>query len=284
MTKIKLVTDSTAILSDAEIAEYAITVVPLTIVIDETTYQDGVNLGREEFMDKMAVAKNLPKTSTPSIGTFQETYERLLAEDDDTHIISIHLTPGLSGTYNAAQQAANMFDGDRITVIDSAFIDRSLSFQVLHAGQLINAGASVAEVVAEIAKTEANTELYLTVASLDNLVSGGRLSKTVGLIGGLLNIRIGAHVVNGDIQVENKGRGAKSTKAYLAKVIEKMHAAPNGIEQIGLSHAGIPDTAQAFGEILRTEFPDAQIAINQTSPTISTHTGVGAFGLSYLKK
>ena len=276
MAQVKIVTDSTAMLTPEEAAELDVKIVPLSITIDGTSYQDGVTLSRVEFMDKMAEAKNLPQTSQPALGYFTEVYESIMAADPETQIISIHLTKGLSGTADAARQAALMVEGD-ITTLDSEFIDRAEGFQVLAAAKLAAAGASKEAVLAEIQR-------YLTVSNLDNLVAGGRLSKTAGFIAGVLNIKVGAHIEQGNINVEVKGRGAKSTKAYLKKIVEQMQAAPNGVAAIGISHAGIPVEAQELADKVNEIFPDVKIVVQQTSPTVSTHTGAGAIGFSYLLK
>ena len=281
MAQVKIVTDSTAMLTPEEAAEFDVKIVPLSITIDGTSYQDGVTLSRVEFMDKMAEAKNLPQTSQPALGYFTEVYESIMAADPETQIISIHLTKGLSGTADAARQAALMVEGD-ITTLDSEFIDRAEGFQVLAAAKLAAAGASKEAVLAEIQRVRDNTQLYLTVSNLDNLVAGGRLSKTAGFIAGVLNIKVGAHIEQGNINVEVKGRGAKSTKAYLKKIVEQMQAAPNGVAAIGISHAGIPVEAQELADKVNEVFPDVKIVVQQTSPTVSTHTGAGAIGFSYL--
>lgn len=283
MAQVKIVTDSTAMLTLEEAAELDVKIVPLSITIDGTSYQDGVTLSRVEFMDKMAEAKNLPQTSQPALGYFTEVYESIMAADPETQIISIHLTKGLSGTADAARQAALMVEGD-ITTLDSEFIDRAEGFQVLAAAKLAAAGASKEAVLAEIQRVRDNTQLYLTVSNLDNLVAGGRLSKTAGFIAGVLNIKVGAHIEQGNINVEVKGRGAKSTKAYLKKIVEQMQAAPNGVAAIGISHAGIPVEAQELADKVNEIFPDVKIVVQQTSPTVSTHTGAGAIGFSYLLK
>ncbi|KIU19861.1 DegV family protein [Weissella cibaria] len=283
MAQVKIVTDSTAMLTPEEAAELDVKIVPLSITIDGTSYQDGVTLSRVEFMDKMAEAKNLPQTSQPALGYFTEVYESIMAADPETQIISIHLTKGLSGTVDAARQAALMVEGD-ITTLDSEFIDRAEGFQVLAAAKLAAAGASKEAVLAEIQRVRDNTQLYLTVSNLDNLVAGGRLSKTAGFIAGVLNIKVGAHIEQGNINVEVKGRGAKSTKAYLKKIVEQMQAAPNGVAAIGISHAGIPVEAQELADKVNEIFPDVKIVVQQTSPTVSTHTGAGAIGFSYLLK
>lgn len=283
MAQVKIVTDSTAMLTPEEAAELDVKIVPLSITIDGTSYQDGVTLSRVEFMDKMAEAKNLPQTSQPALGYFTEVYESIMAADPETQIISIHLTKGLSGTADAARQAALMVEGD-ITTLDSEFIDRAEGFQVLAAAKLAAAGASKEAVLAEIQRVRDNTQLYLTVSNLDNLVAGGRLSKTAGFIAGVLNIKVGAHIEQGNINVEVKGRGAKSTKAYLKKIVEQMQAASNGVAAIGISHAGIPVEAQELADKVNEIFPDVKIVVQQTSPTVSTHTGAGAIGFSYLLK
>ena len=198
MAQVKIVTDSTAMLLPDEIEKYDIKVIPLTITIDDVTYQDGITISPVEFMDKMAASKNLPQTSQPALGVFTEIYEPLVA--DGSSVISIHLTKGLSGSVDAARQAAMMVDVD-VTVIDSDLIDRSLGMVVLAAAEKAATGASRDEVLAEINAVKAKTEQYVLVSKLDNLVAGGRLSKTAGLLAGMLNIRIGAHVVKGNINV-----------------------------------------------------------------------------------
>ena len=278
MAQVKIVTDSTAMLLPDEIEKYDIKVIPLTITIDDVTYQDGITISPVEFMDKMAASKNLPQTSQPALGVFTEIYEPLVV--DGSSVISIHLTKGLSGSVDAARQAAMMVDGD-VTVIDSDLIDRSLGMVVLAAAEKAATGASRDEVLAEINAVKAKTEQYVLVSKLDNLVAGGRLSKTAGLLAGMLNIRIGAHVVKGNINVETKGRGVKSTKAYLRKIIEILQAAPNGVHAIGISTAGIPDKREALGEQLRKLFPGVEIVLQQTTPVVATHTGDDAIGFSY---
>ena len=278
MAQVKIVTDSTAMLLPDEIKKFDIQVIPLTIMIDDVTYQDGITISPVEFMDKMAASKNLPQTSQPALGVFTEIYEPLVA--DGSSVISIHLTKGLSGSVDAARQAAMMVDGD-VTVIDSDLIDRSLGMVVLADAEKAATGATRDEVLAEINAVKAKTEQYVLVSKLDNLVAGGRLSKTAGLLAGMLNIRIGAHVVKGNINVETKGRGVKSTKAYLRKIIEILQAAPNGVRAIGISTAGIPDKREALGEQLRKLFPGVEIVLQQTTPVVATHTGDDAIGFSY---
>ncbi|APS26128.1 DegV family protein [Weissella cibaria] len=279
MTKVKIITDSTARLTPEEVAQYDISVVPLTVMIDGTVYHDGVSITPSEFIEKMAASKNLPTTSQPSLGAFTEVYETV---PEDVEVLSLHLTHHLSGTVQAAEQAARLVPHD-IVVCDSNYIDRALAAQVLVAGRMAQAGASRDEILAELQRVEDNTELYLTVTTLKNLVAGGRLSKASGLIGTLLDIKLGAHVPLGKITMEVKGRGKKTIKGYQDLIFERMHAEPNGIAVIGISHADAAEEAEQLAARARDEFPEAIVDIAETTPIESTHAGPGAMGISYLK-
>ncbi|MCC6122649.1 DegV family protein [Weissella cibaria] len=279
MTKVKIITDSTARLTPEEVAQYDISVVPLTVMIDGTVYHDGVSITPSEFIEKMAASKNLPTTSQPSLGAFTEVYETV---PEDVEVLSLHLTHHLSGTVQAAEQAARLVPHD-IVVRDSNYIDRALAAQVLVAGRMAQAGASRDEILAELQRVEDNTELYLTVTTLKNLVAGGRLSKASGLIGTLLDIKLGAHVPLGKITMEVKGRGKKTITGYQDLIFERMHAEPNGIAVIGISHADAAEEAEQLAARARDEFPEAIVDIAETTPIESTHAGPGAMGISYLK-
>lgn len=279
MTKVKIITDSTARLTPEEVAQYDISVVPLTVMIDGTVYHDGVSITPSEFIEKMAASKSLPTTSQPSLGAFTEVYETV---PEDVEVLSLHLTHHLSGTVQAAEQAARLVPHD-IVVRDSNYIDRALAAQVLVAGRMAQAGASRDEILAELQRVEDNTELYLTVTTLKNLVAGGRLSKASGLIGTLLDIKLGAHVPLGKITMEVKGRGKKTIKGYQDLIFERMHAEPNGIAVIGISHADTAEEAEQLAARARDEFPEAIVDIAETTPIESTHAGPGAMGISYLK-
>ncbi|MCB5826824.1 DegV family protein [Weissella cibaria] len=279
MTKVKIITDSTARLTPEEVAQYDISVVPLTVMIDGTVYHDGVSITPSEFIEKMAASKSLPTTSQPSLGAFTEVYETV---PEDVEVLSLHLTHHLSGTVQAAEQAARLVPHD-IVVRDSNYIDRALAAQVLVAGRMAQAGASRDEILAELQRVEDNTELYLTVTTLKNLVAGGRLSKASGLIGTLLDIKLGAHVPLGKITMEVKGRGKKTIKGYQDLIFERMHAQPNGIAVIGISHADAAEEAEQLAARARAEFPEAIVDIAETTPIESTHAGPGAMGISYLK-
>ncbi|QBO37344.1 DegV family protein [Periweissella cryptocerci] len=277
MTQIKIATDSSVQLSPDEIAENNITIVPLSLMIDGTVYSDGVTITRTEFMEKMAVAKALPKTSQPPIGAFVDAYDALAG--DDVEVLSIHMMESISGTVHSAEQAAQLSKTD-VTVIDSEVTDRAMGFQVLTAAKMAAEGKSMAEILARLEEIKQHTKLFLTVPMLDNLVAGGRLNKAVGVIGGLLNIKVVIEVVKGHITIAAKGRGMKTIHKYFDHIYEEMQTF-GSIKRIGVSHAGALEGALVVAEKVRGMFPGTEVYIEQTSPIISTHVGPGVVAIMY---
>ena len=281
MSRIIIVTDSTADLTEQEIQDFNIHVVPLNITIQEEHYLDGETITKEEFKNKMIASSELPMTAQPSIGRFVELYDEL--GKDGSEIISIHLMNSISGTVNAARQAADITEST-VTVVDSDFTSRSMGIIVREAAQAAKEGKSTEEVLAVIESTRQRTKLYLTVLNLDNLIKGGRISRVMGAFSNLLNIKLFLEVINGKIEIVQKGRGLKSLQKKYDEVFEEMKACPNGIQEIGIMHAGLNEFNQSQIDTLRELFPEAKLTIVMTSPIIMSHTGVDAMAVTYLTK
>ena len=281
MSRIIIVTDSTADLTEQEIQNFNIHVVPLNITIQEEHYLDGETITKEEFKNKMIASSELPMTAQPSIGRFVELYDEL--GKDGSQIISIHLMNSISGTVNAARQAADITEST-VTVVDSDFTSRSMGIIVREAAQATKEGKSAEEVLAVIESTRQRTKLYLTVLNLDNLIKGGRISRVMGAFSNLLNIKLFLEVINGKIEIVQKGRGLKSLQKKYDEVFEEMKACPTGIQEIGIMHAGLNEFNQSQIDTLRELFPEAKLTIVMTSPIIMSHTGVDAMAVTYLEK
>ena len=281
MSRIIIVTDSTADLTEQEIQDFNIHVVPLNITIQEEHYLDGETITKEEFKNKMIASSELPMTAQPSIGRFVELYDELGQEG--TEIISIHLMNSISGTVNAAKQAADITEST-VTVVDSDFTSRSMGIIVREAAKAAQEGKNAEEVLEVIESTRQRTKLYLTVLNLDNLIKGGRISRVMGAFSNLLNIKLFLEVINGKIEIVQKGRGLKSLQKKYDEVFEEMKACPNGIQEIGIMHAGLNEFNQTQIDTLRELFPEAKFTIVMTSPIIMSHTGVDAMAVTYLTK
>lgn len=280
MQKVKIVTDSSATMEKKWIDQFDIHVIPLTVMIDNVVYVDGVTVKRDEFMDMMEASQALPKTSQPPIGEFIELYNDL--GSDGSSIISIHLASTLSGTVEGARQAANIAEAD-VTVIDSHYTDQSQAFLVLRAAKMAQEGATKEEIIEAITKQrDEDSRLFMGVANLDNLVQGGRVNRVTGMISSFLNIRIMLEMKDSELNVISKGRGEKFFLRWFDKFKEEIQS--QEVVQIGISHAGVPELADYFRDELNKLYPDMYIPTLQTNPIVATHSGRGAFAIMYVVK
>jgi len=272
-----VVTDSTIDLTLEEAEKYGIEMIPLCINIDNETYLDRVELTPTDFIEKMKNSKELPKSSQPAIGSFVEVYERLVSEGYD--VISIHMTGGMSGTVRAAESAAQMVEGN-ITVVDSMYITKALSFQVFEAVKMIEDGHTVEEIITRLEEVRQNTNLFVVVDTLENLVKGGRIGRGKGLIGSLLNIKPIASLADGVYTPVAKVRSHSQIVKFLTKQFEE-HTEGKSIKGVGLVHADGFGLASKLKESIVKARGYTQFSIEDTTPIISTHTGIGAIGFMY---
>ena len=280
MSRVYIVTDSTADLTEEEVKQFEISIVPMNISIDDENYIDGVTITKEEFKQKMIESAELPKTAQPSIGRFVEVYDELGKNGDS--VISIQMMRSISGTVDAARQAADITETN-VTVVDSDFTSRSMGMIVKEAAKAAQEGKSVQEILDIVEDAKKRTTLYLTVVNLDNLIKGGRISQLMGMFSNLLNIKLFLQVINGKIEIIQKGRGLKSLQKKYDEIFEQMKSAPNGIQEIGIMHAGLSDFNEGNIARVRELFPDVPLTIVTTSPIIMSHTGVDAMAITYLE-
>jgi DegV family protein with EDD domain len=275
---IKIVTDSTSDLSDAIIKSYGIEVVPLSISVEGNTYLDGIDISKSEFVKLLTSSEELPKSSQPSAGSFEETYRRLLDDPETTHIISIHLTEGMSGTVNSARTGADLV-GDNIIVINSKFISHAMGFQVVEAAEMAQQGHSVKEIVARLEEVQAHSSLYLMVDTLEYLAKGGRIGRGKALLGSLLKIKPIASLADGIYTPVNKVRTHMQMIEYLKKqFIEETEGMK--VRAIGIAQVEAEALANKLKEAIQ-QVKNIPVTVTETSPVISTHTGPGAIALMY---
>lgn len=280
MSRVYIVTDSTADLTEEEVRQFEISIVPMNISIDDENYIDGVTITKDEFKQKMIASSELPKTAQPSIGRFVEVYDELGKNGDS--VISIQMMRSISGTVDAARQAADITETN-VTVVDSDFTSRSMGMIVKEAAKAAQEGKSVEEILEIIEDAKKRTTLYLTVVNLDNLIKGGRISQLMGMFSNLLNIKLFLQVIHGKIEIIQKGRGLKSLQKKYEEIFEEMKAVPSGIQEIGIMHAGLSEFNEGNITRVRELFPDVPLTIVTTSPIIMSHTGVDAMAITYLE-
>lgn len=272
MTQVKIVTDSSVTIEPEVVKELNITVVPLSVMIDSVLYSDA-DLEEGEFLRLMKESKNLPKTSQPPVGLFAEIFDEL--SKDGSQILAIHMSHALSGTVEAARQGASLSTAN-VTVLDSSFTDQALKFQVVEAAKLAQEGQDIETIVAHVEDVKKNTELYIGVSTLENLVKGGRIGRVTGLLSSLLNIRVVMQMKDDELQPIVKGRGAKTFKKWLDELVAKL--SERSVAEIGISYSGTRDWAEEMKEILQP-FVEKPISVLETGSIIQTHTGENAWAI-----
>ena len=277
MPIVKIVTDSTIDLPKRIIEENDLTVVPLSITIDGETYIDGIDISPKEFITKMQQSENLPKSSQPPAGEFLEIYNKLT--EDGSEVLSIHMTAQMSGTVQSAQTAARMADG-KVTVVNSKYISNALAFQVLEAAKLAKEGKGIDEIVERINRVRENTRLFVVVDTLDNLVKGGRIGKGKAMLSSLLNIKPIASLDTGEYTPVAKVRSQGQIVKYLVKQLVQ-DIKGKALKGISITHADALELATKLKEAIINEVGQVEVSVYDTTPIISTHTGIGAIGFMY---
>lgn len=273
---IKIVTDSAVQLTATEIERYDIHVVPLMVGFAGGLTAD-TQVDRADFARQMTASATLPTTSQPPIGDFVAVYDTLTK--DGSQVLSLHLTETLSGTVNAARQAAKLTQGD-VTVIDTQVADRGMAFQVLTAARMARSGAAMDAILAKLAVIRDHTKTYLFVDTLDNLVKGGRVPKIAGVVTNLIKLKFVFELVDGKLKFYTRGRGKKALIKAQAKILAELSDATR-VEAAGISYVGDPSVAAEPEALLRKVTPQADVLVERTSAVIATHAGIGAYALMF---
>ncbi|MBN1563089.1 MAG: DegV family protein [Anaerolineae bacterium] len=186
-----IVTDSTCDLAPALYAQYDIQLVPLHVLFGEESYRSGIDMDLPQFVERLNRGDHHPSTSQPTVGDFVKIFESLV--EQGRPILSIHVSTGLSGTFNAAHQAAQQLMQSKpelsITVWDSQTISAALGFQVLAAARAAAAGHSVEEILPLLESMRREADFLFTLDDLSYLVRGGRIGQVQYRMGQVLNIK-----------------------------------------------------------------------------------------------
>lgn len=279
MTKYKIVTDSTSDLPPSFLQQHDVHVIPLNITIDQTSYTDQLDITSDEFLKRLEAGADT-KTSQPAIGQFIETYDNLGA--DGSKIISIHMTSQLSGTYQTAVQASHMSDSD-VTVVDSQSISFGLGYQIKHLIEWTRQGLTVDEILKKIRHLQDNTKLFVVIGQLSQLIKGGRISKTKGLIGNMIKIKPIGTLIDGRLEMIHNSRTQKSVIQFLKKEVHQFIEG-HQLKSIGIAHANIIEFVDKIKAQFKEEFQFDDFDVNTTTPVISNHTGQGAIGFVVVRE
>jgi len=280
MSKIALVTDSTASIPKDLSDKYNIIVVPQILLWGDETFEDGVNITPSEFYSRIKKATVMPTTTQVTVAKFLEIYQQLL--NQDYQVLSILLSSKLSGTVNSAIQAKAMLPPDApIEIVDSNATAMATGFHLLTVARAIKQGATLPECVGLAQKAAQHTGIFFAVDTLEFLHRGGRIGGATRFMGTLLNFKPILELRDGRVEPIERVRTRRKS---LDRIVEL------AIEQIGdrtpvrLSslHANAPEDAKFVLEEASAKLKPIETICSEVSPVVGVHAGPGVVGLVYM--
>jgi DegV family protein with EDD domain len=283
MSPVAVVADSTANLPSDLVRRHGIHVVPLYVVFggDRTVPETDIT-DYPAFFEELRRAESLPTTSQPSVGDFTSVYEPLLA--DGGEVVSVHISSGLSGTSEAARQAAEALEregkgGERVRIVDSKTVAGGLGLVVLAAASGASRGMNVDEVAAHTMQARADMKMWFALDTLEFLKRGGRIGAASAWIGSTLRVKPILTVESEMMPVERVRTSARM-QARLLDYARQRHE--SGADGWAVQHINAPDQAAYLAEECRAIFGREAMLLSEVGPVLSAHTGPGMLGVGAL--
>ncbi|PLS78550.1 MAG: DegV family protein [Chloroflexi bacterium] len=274
---VAVVVDSTADIPQAMRDEYAISVVPLSIIFGNETFQDGVDMTSDQFYQRLTESNVHPSSSQPSPGAFAEVYERLA--QNHAGIISIHISGKLSGTVRSAAQAQELVPNIPIRVIDSGSVSMGFGFLGLEAAKLARAGHTLDDIATQIERMVPNIRLWAVLDTLKYLERGGRIGRTRAFLGTLLNVKPMIQIKEEVLPAEQ----VRTHKKAIARMVD-LASAEGPYEHLAVLHSAAEPLATELANQLGSLHPRDQIVTAQLTGVIGVHGGPGVLGVTGIKK
>jgi DegV family protein with EDD domain len=277
--KTAVVTDSTAYIPKDLRDKLDIHMIPLSVIFGTETYREEVEITASEFFEEVK-NRELPTTSQPPVGEFVQLFEQL-SKDYDA-VVCIHLSSGISGTFQGAVSAGEMVENIDVYAFDSEISCMVQGFYVLEAAKMAQEGKGPEEIKARLEEMKKTLYAYFMVDDLSHLQRGGRLSSAQALIGSLLQVKPLLHFENKEIVPFEKIR---TRKKAMRRMVDLLAEASSGEEyRAVIIHANREQEALEWKAELEAELPHVEFMISYFGPVIGTHLGEGSMGLGWVKK
>jgi DegV family protein with EDD domain len=275
MTRVALVTDSTAYLPQGEAAARGIAVVPVHVVVAGRSFDDGGDITAADVADALREFRPVT-TSRPSPQSFLDAYSAAKRAGAEA-VVSAHLSADISGTYGSAVLAASE-SGLPVEVVDSRSIGMGLGFAVLAGARCAQTGGDLLDVAAAVRASAARTRVYVYVDTLEYLRRGGRIRAGSAAIGSALSIKPILQVDDGRVVSLEKVRTASRAIARLEEIAVESAAslsdAGGGPVRVAVQHIGAADRAATLASHLGERLGVA-IAASELGAVVGAHVGPG---------
>lgn len=272
MSKVAIVTDSTADLALDLVEERGITVVPLTVTLEGRSYLDGVDIQADEFYNRLTASGGTATTSQPSPARFAEVYEQLLGDHDE--VVSLHISGKLSGTYAAAVQGADMVGRDRIQVLDTEMVSMPLALLVLAASAMALKDEGAAAIAARIRPIQQSMRVYFVVSTLEYLRRGGRIGRASAMVGSVLQVKPVLTLQEGQVAPLERVR---TQEKALSRMIELASQGEGPVCAL-VGHAAAPGAAERIAAALEPH--SETLVVAPLGPVVGAHAGPGTVGVA----
>ena len=256
---------------------------PLGITFGDITYADGVDLTNDRFYELLIESDELPKTSQATPFAYQEVFERVRAAGEEAVVIT--LSSKLSGTYQSAVTAAA--DYPEVHVVDGKNVTIGQTILVQYALRLVDEGLGAPEVAEKVAAAADRVCLLALLDTLEYLRRGGRIPKSVGMVGEVLSIKPVVGVEDGEVVMLGKARGSKNGRNQLHQQVERYgidFTMPVLLGYTGLSQKLLKKYLEDNRAIWEDKVAEEDLPICSVGATIGTHVGPGAIALAFFRK
>jgi fatty acid kinase fatty acid binding subunit len=281
-----VVTDTTSYLPEELVAERGVHRVSLYVTLDGNQQPESEISGQQydDFYERLRRSDSGATTSQPSVGDFTSVYEPLLAEGRE--IVSLHISSGISGTYQAALQARQeLIDsgtgGERIRVWDSRSACGGQGLMVLTATNAAASGASGAETMKAVERARAGLRMWFAIDTLEYLRRGGRIGAAQALLGSALQIKPILTLEEEITPIERVRTRRRAFERLVEFAREQNHA---GADAWVVQHIHDADTARRLVDECRQVFGSEPVFVSEIGPVIGAHIGPGLLGFGGLPK
>jgi DegV family protein with EDD domain len=284
MPSTAVVADTTSYLPPELLSRHDVHLVSLYVGIEGEQERESDIADLQGFYERLRKSGEAVTTSQPSVGDFIAVYEPLLA--DGKEIISIHLSAGISGTYESAMQARERLTaegkgGERIVIVDSRTGAGGMGLMILAAARAAEEGASAAEASERAGAVREELKIWFAVDTLDYLRRGGRIGAARHWIGTTLKIK---PILTLEDEITPVERVRTRSRAFerLADYAHQRHEA--GADAWVVQHVQDPESAERLVEACKPVFGCDPVFTSEIGPVIGAHVGPGLLGVGGVSK